>query len=141
MQITTSEYWSLLPLIGLSGLYFLKDKYMFNRRGEHWWSLTNTQVSVLFMYPLWIFLAWVRGLQINRVHILPALFTTTSRSIVSNLCTVGMLNDTFRLTEQQLTAFSVGLMIDYLGTTYYLLLANSGEQQVDHVVNETRTCQ
>ena len=62
-MITSSEVQGLLPLVGLSLVYWWRDRYFFNRSHE----VGRVQRIVLvFMYPVWAFLEWTNGLQITR---------------------------------------------------------------------------
>ena len=63
IPISTSEYQGLVPMIGLSVVYWWRDRYFFNRGG----TVSRVQWQVLFvLYPIWSFLEWSGSLQISR---------------------------------------------------------------------------
>ena len=85
MPLTTNEYVSLAPLGGLAVVYWLRDKYMYNRANNSWYSSTSVQLKVLLIgSPIWIFLGWTLGLQTNRVQIPGAFLTTIGQHIVGH---------------------------------------------------------
>ena len=143
---TTNEYLSVIPLGGLAIVYWLRDKYMYNR-ADRWYTFTKTQFRVLWMiYPLWIFLGWTLGLQTNRGQAAAALFTTTGQHIVGHYTIIGILNDSFSMTHQQLVSFFLGMAISYIWTIFWLIVSDDSDRlsegagQVDHVVNHTCRC-
>lgn len=143
MPLTTNEYVSLVPLGGLAIVYWLRDKYMYNRAEHSWHSSTPVQLKVLLIgSPLWVFLGWTLGLQTNRVHIPAALLTTVGQHIVGHYSVIGILNDSFYMTYQQLVSLFLGIGISCIWTTFWLIVSNSAscENEVSNVVNNSNEC-
>lgn len=141
MQVTTKEYLSLIPLGGLAIVYWVRDKFLFNRADGKWYHFSATQVRVLWMlYPLWIFLGWTLGMQTNRGQVFASFLTTTGQHIVGHYTVIGVLNDSFCMTRQQAISFALGLLISYIWTTFWLVISASEEDQVKHIVGDDGEC-
>lgn len=139
LDFTRNEMLSLVPMTTLAIVYWIRDKYIFNRSTGRWYVSTRTQKKVLFgLWPLWTFLGWSLGLQTNRNDFAMAFLTTTGQHIVGHFTVVGILNDSFRQTRQQLVGFFLGLAISYIWTFFWLIATNSGDE-VDDV--QYRDCQ
>ena len=125
MVISTNEYLSTIPLTILAATYWLRDKFLYNRVGESWYSMSIIQKKVLFfIYPTWIFMEWVTGLQSNRGEIGLALVSTTGKFIVGHYTIVGVLNDSFCMTRTQLYSMFLGLLLSYTWTVFYATLVS-----------------
>ena len=118
-SITPSEYQALIPFVGLSLVYWWRDRYFFNR-GR---SITRTQWLVLaFLYPLWSFLEWTNGLQITRRKWYFIAFGTIGRTLVAHYTEIAIFNDAFVQTRQQLLSFLVTLFISYMWSVLGVLM-------------------
>ena len=118
-SITPSEYQALIPFVGLSLVYWWRDRYFFNR-GQ---SITRTQWLVLaFLYPLWSFLEWTNGLQITRRKWYFISFGTIGRTLVAHYTEIAIFNDAFVQTRQQLLSFLVTLFISYMWSVLGVLM-------------------
>ena len=146
MPLTTNEYVSIIPLGGLAVVYWLRDKYMYNRANNTWYSSTSPQLKVLLIgSPLWIFLGWSLGLQTNRVQIPAAFLTTIGQHIVGHYSVIGILNDSFCMTRQQLVSLFLGLGISCIWTTFWLVVSSSDSDgclnEVTNVINNSHNCE
>ena len=118
MPLGTVDYIPLIPLVSLSVIYWIRDRYLYNRVPDQWWTGTRVQLQVLvFLYPCWVFLSWTTGLQARRKEG-TSLLTTTGTHLCGHLSTVAILNDSFYQTRQQIVAMFIGLLISYLWTVY-----------------------
>lgn len=143
MPLLEKDFLALIPVFAIALLYWVKDRYMFNRANEKWWKVTPTQMNILLTgYPVWIFLKWILGVQTSRVDVLPSLVTTLANEIVVHYVVVGTLNDSFLFTKQQLISFLLGILISYSRTAFYLLITPLNGQCVCDVVqnNESHNC-
>lgn len=120
MAISLSEYQALIPLASLSGVYWLRDRYRFNRaRG----ATSTAQWSVLFVLsPLWVFLEWTSGLQVSRRNWWLIGTATIGRTLVGHYATVVILNDGYVQTRQQVFSFLVTLLITYMWAILSVLM-------------------
>jgi hypothetical protein len=126
MGVTQEDTLPLLPLATLAFVYWVRDRYLFNRVGSRWWTATRVQIQILlFVYPLWTFLHWVSGLQARRRSPL-AILTTTGSHLTGHLSTVALLNDSFLQTRQQITSMLIGLVISYMWTVYNMTAFSEG---------------
>lgn len=121
-MLKANEVYSLLALTSLSIIYFVRDIYVFNRAPDKLCKFTRTQLQVLLLYPLWTFLEWVGGIQTNRRDIVPLLFTTVAKHGVGFYTTVGILNDSFKITQQQFGGFFISLLITYIWGIFWLFI-------------------
>ena len=135
-----SEWLALAPLAAVTIIYWVRDRYRFNRALG---GVTRAQWRVLLLAnPPWLLMYWTLSLQINRGHVVPALVTTAGQYVAAYLAVVGMLNDNFHLSRQQVTAFAIGLVIQYIWTVFYLLTFRSHEgEEVHHVVGANGSCE
>lgn len=133
-SIRTTEYASLIPLAVVSVIYWFRDLYRYDRMSRHC-TVTRTQSTVAFLYPIWAFLTWTRGLQTNRGHVDAAFITTTGEYIVGYYTVVGILNDSFMLTRQQALSFPLGLLIAYIWTIFSLVIFLPQDQVCDVVAD------
>lgn len=142
MAIANNEYLSLVPLGGLAIAYWMRDKYLYNRNKGKWYSYSQTQLRVLWMvWPFWIFLGWTLGMQTSRGQVLSAFVTTTGQHVVGHYTVIGVLNDSFFMTHQQLVSFVIGLVIAYIWTTFWLIITFSDQSgNVDHIVDGGCNC-
>jgi len=132
VKTTPIEFITLVPLIALSIVYWVRDKYRYNRAGEKWYNITRSQAYVLLLYPLWIFFGWLLGLQTKRGHVAIAFVSTLGQNIVGYYTVIGVLNDSFRITQQQFVSFFLGLFIAFLSTSFWVIL---------NIQNETVLCE
>lgn len=138
MEVSLTEIISLIPLLLLAIIYWIRDKYLYNRGDGTWYRFTNTQIKViLFAYPSWVFLEWTGGLQTSRTQSLLAILTTTGKHVVGHYTTIGMLNDTFRMTQQQFVSMFIGLFISYTWTVFWLIMS---QNKVNDISNNNCTC-
>ena len=142
MNLTTNEWSSLAPLGGLALVYWIRDKYIYNRAKGRWYSSTATQRQVLwFIWPIWIFLGWALGLQTNRSQIGAAFLTTTGQHIAGHYTVIGILNDSFYMTKQQAVSFFLGLLISFIWTTFWLTVTNgSDEDKIKYIEYNYSNC-
>lgn len=137
--IRPAEFASLIPLVSVSMIYWVRDRYIYNRVSEQArCKISKTQGLVALLYPIWAFLTWMRGLQTNRGHVEAAFITTTGEYIVAYYTVVGILNDSFRLTRQQMFSFPMGLLIAYIWTVFSLVIFLPHEE-VCNVVGHNQT--
>ena len=140
MVITFNEYLSSIPLTVLAIVYWTRDKYLYNRVGEKWYSMSLAQKKVLFfIYPSWIFMEWTTGLQSNRGQVALALVSTTGKFVVGHYTVVGVLNDSFCMTRTQLYSRFLGLVLSYTWTLFYAVLIN-GRRNDEHVCQVEQNC-
>jgi hypothetical protein len=142
MNLTSKEWISLGPLGGLALVYWIRDKYIYNRANGKWYSSTRTQRHVLwFIWPVWIFLGWTLGLQTNRAQVGAALLTTTGQHIAGHYTVIGILNDSFNMTKQQLVSFFLGLLISFIWTSFWLTVTSSSdEENVKYIEQNCSNC-
>ena len=139
MEILHEEWLSLVPVSTLAGVYWLRDKYSYNRQEGRWYSSTKTQLQVLLiLYPPWIFLTWIVGLQTTRSNIVSSLWTTVGQNIISQYTMSAILNDSFRLTAQQVVGFMLSFLIAFGWTGFWLILHSSPEYVSYVVANHCR---
>ena len=135
-MFTEPELWSLLPLLTLSVVYWLRDVFLYNRIAQ--WSVVTQLWVILFFYPIWIFLGWLLGVQIRRGDVFSSVFTTLGQQAAGYYTVLGVLNDSFDMTGQQLASFFFGLLISTVWTAYWLSLRIQPDLQcVCDVVNQT----
>ena len=121
-KTTYVEFITLVPLTAISIVYWVRDKYRYNRAGEKWYNVTQAQTYVLLIYPLWIYFGWLLGLQTKRGHVVFAFVSTLGQNRVGYYTVIGVLNDSFRITKQQLVSFFLGLFIAFLSTSFWVIL-------------------
>lgn len=127
-MITNDDYLSLAPIFGISLLYWLRDRYLYNRADGGWRQFSHTQLYVLaFAYPSWIFLTWTLGMQTSRSQVGAAFITTTGLNVVGHYTVIGILNDSFRMTRQQFVGLLLGLLIQYTWTGFYLIIVQTSQ--------------
>lgn len=117
--ISASEYQAIVPFVGLSAVYWWRDRYFFNRGRTV--SCTQWQV-LLILYPLWSFLEWSGSLQISRGNWYFIGFGTIGRTLVGHYTTVAVFNDGFVQTRQQALSFLVTLFISYMWAILSVLM-------------------
>lgn len=128
MRISDNEIISIAPLGALSIIYWLRDKYMFNRQTGRWYRSSRTQLYILvFAYPVWVFLSWTLGLQTSRGQVAASLITTTGKYTVGHYTIISLLNDSFVHSHQQFVSFFLGLVIAYIWTIFWLLTTADSE--------------
>ena len=120
-MLKANEIYSLLALISLSIIYYIRDIYVFNRAPQQFCRFSRVQIQVIFLYPLWTFLEWVGGIQTNRRDIVPLVFTTFAKHGVGFFTTVSILNDNFKITKQQFGGYFISLIITYIWAAFWLL--------------------
>ena len=135
--IRPTEFASLVPLVTVSVIYWFRDRYRYNRAQDGYCQISNAQRTVAFIYPIWTFLTWMRGLQTNRGHIVSSFVTTTGEYLVGYYTVVGILNDSFVLTKQQALSFPLGLLIAYIWTLFSLVIFLPEEKVCDVVHNHS----
>ena len=135
--IRATEYASLLPLATVSVIYWFRDKFRYNRASKGC-EVTRAQRTVAFIYPLWAFLTWMRGLQTNRGDAVASFITTTGEYLTGYYSVLGILNDSFRITKQQALSFPMGLTIAYIWTLFSLVIFSPSDQ-VCNVVSHNQT--
>ena len=125
MVIAPAEFLALAPLSLLAVVYWMRDKYLYNRVGSAWYSTTAVQRSTLFfVYPVWVFLEWSTGLQANRGEVALALFSTTGKFVIGHYTVIAVLNDSFLMTLPQFLSMGLGLVLAYVWTLYYAILVS-----------------
>lgn len=140
MPISHTEYLSLVPLSALAAIYWLRDRYLFNR-APRWHRSTIVQRQVLLLiYPAWVLFGWILGLQTGRQQVLPALLSSTAQHLSGHYTVVGILNDSFRMTRQQVIGFAFGLLISYVWTAFWLLVSRDEACDVERVVAQNGQC-
>lgn len=140
MVIETKEILSLAPLTSIAFSLWLRDKFIYNRVRTRWFRSTATQARVLgFIWPIWIFLGWTLGMQVNRGHVGAAFLTTTGQHIAGYYSTIGILNDSFYMSRQQLYGFFIGLGLSYLWTIFWLTVTTTSDVKYVHRV-ERHNC-
>lgn len=139
--IRNQDVWTLLPLSLLSVVYWIRDRYMFNRSPERLWSATLVQRYTLsVLYPIWIFLAWVQGIQ-TRQNLTYALITTTGCQTIRHLSSTSILNDSFLQTRQQIVSSMYGLFISYVWCVYnHIAYASNSQSEVDNIESHNNRC-
>ena len=138
--LTDRDILSLLPLTFLSVIYWIRDRYMYNRSPDKLCEATTVQKYTLFLlYPIWIFLYFMQGIQ-TRENLIYALVTVTGAQTVGHLTSTGILNDTFLQTQQQIISSLYGLLISYVWCVYNYLVFSSN-QQIANVKYDNTTCQ
>lgn len=133
---TNDELLSLFTLAALSLVYLTRDIYFYNRSEGQWWKLTRMQVHVLLIYPFWIFLEWMHAIQINRLSSIWVFITALGRHTTSFFTTVGVLNDSFIVTNQQALAYCLGLFITFLWTLFSVLIFGHNQELEAKIIQE-----
>ena len=140
MGLSENEYIAVIPISSLAIGYWLKDRYLFNR-ATNAFVVTTVQWKVLFfVYPLWMFFGWINALQVNRKHVASALLSTLAWQITGYSSVVTILNDSFRITQQQLFGWGIGIVIAYMWTTYWLVVTSDNCEEITNVVNQGHEC-
>tara|TARA_B110001450_G_scaffold185157_2_gene173207 strand:+ start:7851 stop:8294 length:444 start_codon:yes stop_codon:yes gene_type:complete len=137
--VSVQEWQSLIPYTALSIVYWVRDRYTFNRGGG-WESVTLTQWQVLFFwYPLWGFTEWVHGMQISRNSWWYIGFGTVGRTWIGHVTTVAILNDGYAQSRQQVQGYFVTLILAYIWALVGTLLYSQDEEssQVVCACNDT----
>lgn len=139
LPVQHNEWMSLVPLASLAIVYWMRDRYLYNRTPTRWYTATRVQLQILlFVWPLWVFLMWMQYLQIRRGTALVYL-TTFGTHVTGHYTTVGVLNDSLRQTKQQLIGFAIGLVIAYGWTVTNVVSFGSDEgAEVECVCDENR---
>lgn len=110
-MITSNEVLALVPLSLLAIFYLITDTLTFNRlrtRDNGCPMLTRPQaVTMVTLYPVWIFVVWIETLSTARGNIGVMVAMTAATTVVGRLTTIFIFNDAFELTRQQW--FSLGL--------------------------------
>ena len=120
-MIRESEVLALIPLSVLALIYWVRDRFLFNRATTGL-NVTSVQAKVLVvLYPVWVYLTWCAGLQ-SRRHNSLAYLSITGAALSGNLSTIAILNDSFSQTRQQVLSMIMSLIIAY-GWTLYNMLA------------------
>jgi hypothetical protein len=118
-MIRTAEWAGLAPLALLAGIYWMRDRYLYNRGAG---APSRTQLLVLALYPVWILLEWATALQLARGDTAYVFVTTTGRTFVGYFTTIGVLNESFRVTAQQLRGLALGLLVSYVWALFSVLV-------------------
>ena len=126
-MISANEVYSVVPIAFLSIVYWVRDIYTFNRAHQPWYTFSRTQMRVLMLYPAWVFLSWTSYIATARSNVPVLMLTTTARTFVSFFSTVGILNDSFRFTDQQCLGFFIQLFINYVWNVTSLLVYGGDE--------------
>ena len=139
MGIRDAEWLALAPLALVSVIYWVRDRYRYNRARA---GVTAVQWRVLLLVnPPGVLRDGALSLQITRGHVAAALLTTAGQYTVAYFSVVGMLNDSFHLSYQQLWSFAIGIAIQYVWTGFYLLTFRSEGREVDDVVGGNQSCE
>ena len=126
LSISASEYQGIIPFVGLSAVYWWRDRYFFNR-GR---SVSSVQWQVLFiLYPVWSFLEWSSSLQISRGNWYFIGLGTIGRTLVGHYTTIAIFNDGFVQTRQQALSFFVTLFITYMWAILSVLMYSNRETE------------
>lgn len=140
VSLSDRDILTVLPLTFLSVIYWIRDRYMFNRSPDKLCKATKVQKYTLFiLYPIWIFLNWIQGIQ-TKDNLVYALVTVTGAQTVGHLTSTSILNDTFLQTQQQIISSLYGLLISYVWCVYNYLVFSTN-QQVEQVEYHNTTCQ
>ena len=139
-SLVERDFLPLWPLLSLSLIYWVRDRYLFNRVPGKWYVATKVQLQVLlFVYPVWVFLQWTTGIQSRRGQAI-SLFTTTGSHLAGHLATVAILNDSFLQSKQQIISMMIGLSIAYLWTVFNMTAFYSDECQISNVEGNDSGC-
>lgn len=140
-MIRAEEWAGLVPLSVLALVYWMRDKYVYNRVQAAWYRPTSTQLKTLVLvYPLWAFMEWTYGMQVARGDTLFVFATVAGRTVVGFYTTIGVLNDGFDITLHQLYGFFLALLISYVWAVFGVLVFSREEGQVEAVQNQTCQC-
>jgi hypothetical protein len=111
-----------VPLTGLAGVYWMRDRYRYNRAQG---TVTRVQwVVLLVLYPLWVLCAYCRGLQSAR-RVAAVVPTTAALLALGDVTTIAVMNDSPLRSRQQVGGMGVGLIEAY-GMTAYDVFAYGG---------------
>ena len=117
-MITGHEILAFVPLSLLAVFYLISDMLTFNRlqlRENGCPIFTRPQlVSMLALYPVWIFLTWIGNMSTERGDIGVMLAMVVATTIVGRLTTIFVFNDAFELTRQQWASLGMRLVINGL---------------------------
>jgi len=116
-MITSRELQAFVPLTLLAAFYLVTDILTFNRLQTRngWPILTRAQlVSLVALYPVWMFLVWVGNLSTERGDVDIMVVTVVTTTVVGRLSTIWVLNDAFELTRQQWISLGLRLIINGL---------------------------
>tara|TARA_B100002051_G_scaffold128672_1_gene122332 strand:+ start:197 stop:580 length:384 start_codon:yes stop_codon:yes gene_type:complete len=119
--------WSILPLFLIASLHWVRDRYLYNRTPKRLQDTTSTQWYTLLAYtPVWVFLQLVESVQILRNEVVLAFATTVALRVVSHYFTLGIVNDTFLQSRQQLIGLLFSVLVGVLWTSVRLITFSSG---------------
>jgi hypothetical protein len=120
---------SILPLFLLSVSYWLRDRFLYNRVTTKISEVSMTQWRTLLLFtPFFVFLQWILSEQILKGELLLALMTTIGTTFVSHFYLLGILNDAFEQTPQQMKGLMFNVFIQFLWTTLRTIVyARGGE--------------
>ena len=123
VRVTDRELFALIPLASLGGVYWLRDKYAYNRAEE---KTTVTQWKVLFgMYPVAIFLEWMAGLSTSRGRSFYLFTSGVGRSLAWHYTHIPIINDSFTHTVQQFKSIFISIVIIYVWAVFGILVFSS----------------
>lgn len=109
---------SILPLFLLSLSYWLRDRFLYNRVPKQISDVSMTQWRTLLLFtPFFVFLQWVLSEQILRGELLLALMTTVGTTFINHFYLLGILNDAFEQTPQQMKGMVFNMFIQFLWTS------------------------
>jgi hypothetical protein len=121
-MFSTNEYISLSAIFTLATVYFVRDMYIFNKAPTSIRKLSKTQIQVIFLYPFWIFLEWISAIQTRKQDLHFLIISTLGKHCIGFFVTVGILNDSFVITKQQLGAFFISMIITYIWAIYWYFI-------------------
>lgn len=115
--------YSIIPLFFLSVAYWLRDRFLYNRVPKRITDVTLTQWRTLILFtPVWVFLQWVLSEQILSGELAFAMVTVSGVTIVQHYYVLGVLNDSFYQTPQQVKALIFGIFIQFLWTVVRVIV-------------------
>lgn len=105
MTITSKEYVGILPITAIAFMYWLRNIYLYNRKGDSFFSFTRVQLQVLTLNLVWVAFTWFGYLAISRGQLAVTIISSVARSILGWYNTVAIINENFVPTRQQMKAF------------------------------------
>ena len=130
--IERNEWLALVPLVLLAVVYWFRDLYRYNRALGRC-TFSPMQLRVLALYLPWVLGQFARDLQVSRGDFL-ALATTLGVTIVGHYTAIGVLNESFLMSGQQIIGLGLQVVIQHGWTLYSLILFGLKEDdKVDHV--------
>lgn len=122
---------SILPLFLLSVSYWLRDRFLYNRVPTTISDVSMTQWRTLLLFtPFFVFLQWILSEQIVRGELLLAMLTTVGTTFISHFYLLGILNDAFEQTPQQMKGLIFNMFIQFLWTFLRTIVYSKSDECV-----------